>query len=103
MSASLALLDYATAQSFGLSYVASLWTPSVSCTPSRYALCISERILLLSTFASLFAVLVLPHYFFSLVIVFIVETVMTIYMMHRHFWRGTLSNGSISVKEIGLP
>ena len=53
MRASMALLDYATAQSFGLRCVALLWTPSVSCTPSRYALCMSERISLLSTFVSL--------------------------------------------------
>ena len=103
MRASMALLDYATAQSFGLCCVASLWTPSVSCTPSRYALRMSERISLLSTFVSLFAVLVLPHYLSSLIILFIVETVMTIYLMHRHFLRGTLSSGIIvgsnSVKE----
>ena len=97
----MALLDYATAQSFGLCCVASLWTPSVSCTPSRYALCMSERISLLSTFVSLFAVLVLPHYLSALVIVFIVETVMTIYLMHRHFSRGTLSSGIIV--EVVIP
>ena len=67
MSASLALLDYATAQSFGLRCVASLWTPSVSCAPSRYALRLK-----IVTDVSLFACLVLP------IVLVVVETVMTI-------------------------